>query len=145
MRNYTSASITGAKQAQPLGSLEQFLGCAGGEGPGLIASDATLGGGALSGLSADCGAADQPVDVLCVCGTALSKDRLSLSPGPSGLVGRVLESGHTAGEPTETHVRQVFMGADNAPRVANLACCGDAATEGDAAAGKGRGVARVAG
>ena len=39
------------------------------------------------------------MDVLCACGTALGKGRLSPSHGPSGLVGRVLESGHTAGEP----------------------------------------------
>jgi anti-sigma regulatory factor (Ser/Thr protein kinase) len=39
------------------------------------------------------------VEGLCACGTVLSKDRLSLRHGPSGSVGRVLESGHTAGEP----------------------------------------------
>lgn len=36
---------------------------------------------------------------LCACGTAPSRDRLSLSRRQSGLVGRVLESGHAAGEP----------------------------------------------
>jgi hypothetical protein len=152
MRDYTSANTKRAKQAQPQECLEgtPFFECAGGAGPGVIARDATLGGGALSGLLADCGAAEQPMDVMCTRGTALSQDRLSLRHGPSGLVGRVLESEHTAGEPIDAEcpgsgVRQVFMGADNAPRVASLAGRGAAATVGDVAAGEGRGVARVAG
>jgi hypothetical protein len=101
MRDFTSADTTRAKQAQPRKCLEgtPFFECAGGAGPGLIARDARLRGGALSGLLVDCDAAEQPVDVLCTCGTALSEDRLSLRHGPFGLVGRVLESGHTAGEP----------------------------------------------
>jgi hypothetical protein len=152
MRDYTSANTKRAKQAQPQRWLEgtPFFEYAGGAGPGLIARDATLRGGALSGLPVDCSAAEQPVDVLCTCGTALSEDRLSLRNGPSGLVGRVLDSGHTAGEPIVAEwpgsgVRQVFMGADNALRVANLAGRGDAATVGGVAAAEGRGVARVAG
>jgi len=165
MRDYISANTKRAKQARPQQWLEgtPFFECAGGAGPGLIARDTRLRGGALSGLLVDCNAAEQPVDVLCTCGTALSEDRLSLRHGPSGLVGRVLESGHTAGEPsvpernsppppdgarvlqTGTNLRQVFMGADNAPRVANLAGRGDAAMVGDVAAGEGRGVVRVAG
>jgi hypothetical protein len=152
MRDYTSANTERAEQARPQQRLERtpFFECAGGAGPGLIARDATLRGGALSRLLVDCSAAEQPVDVLCTCGTALSEDRLSLRRGPSGLVGRVLDSGHTAGEPIVAErpgsgVRQVFMGADNAPRVANLAGRGDAATVGDVAAGEGRGAARIAG
>ena len=152
MRDYTSANTKRAKQAQPQKWLERtpFFECAGRAGPGLIARDATIRGGALSGLLFDCDAAEPAVDVLCTCGTALSEDRLSLRHGPSGLVGRVLASGHTAGEPIVAErpgsgVLEVFMGADNAPRVANLAGRGDAATVGDAAAGEGRGVARVAG
>jgi hypothetical protein len=103
MRDDTSANTRRAKQAQPLRCLERtpFFECAGGAGPGLIARHATLRGSALSGLLVDCDAAGQPVDVLCTRGTALSEDSLSLPlrRGPSGLVGRVLESGHTAGEP----------------------------------------------
>ncbi len=96
--------------------------------------------------------------MLCACGTALSEGRLSVPHGPSGLVGRVLESEHTAGEPIvagrHSHpataaasglASQVFTGADNAPRVANLAGRDDAAEADDVAAGEGRGVARVAG
>jgi hypothetical protein len=56
-------------------------------------------GALCAGLPIICTAAWLPVDGLCACGTALSKDRLSLSRRPSGLVGRVPESGHTAGEP----------------------------------------------
>jgi hypothetical protein len=152
MREYTSANTKRAKRAQPQQWLEgtQFFECAGGAGPGLIARDATLRGGALGGLLVDCSAVEQPVDVLCTRGTALSEDRLSPRNGPSGLVGRVLDSGHTAGEPIVPEwpgsgVRQASKGADNAPRVANLAGRGDAATVGDLAAGEGRGVAGVAG
>jgi hypothetical protein len=162
MRDHTSANTKRAKQAQLQACLEwtPFFECAGGAGPGLIARDATLRGGALSGLLVDGNAAEQPVDVLCTCGTALSEERLSLRHGPSGLVGRVLESGHTAGEPivsdrnsapapagsqTGTNLCQVFMGADNAPRVANLAGRGHAAAVGDVAAGESRGVPRGAG
>ena len=167
MRASTSANTKRAKQAQPLlQSLEgtPFLECAGGEGPGLIARDATLRGDPLTGLLFDCNAAERPVDVLCVCGTALSRDRLSLSHRPSGLVGRVLESGHTVGEPivceqkeplgasrglspgqAGTTVDDVLMGADNALPVVNLAGGGDAATAGHVAAGPGRDVARIAG
>jgi len=166
MRASTSTNTKRAKQAQPLQSLEgtPFLECAGGEGPGLIVRDATLRGDALTGLLVDCNAAERPVDVLCVCGTALSRDRLSLSHRPSGLVGRVLESGHAAGEPivceqkeslgasvgfsqgqAGTTIDDVFMGADNALPVVNLAGGGDAATAGDVAAGPGRDVARIAG
>jgi hypothetical protein len=193
MRDYTSANTKRAKQAQPQQCLggTPFFECARAAGPGLIARQATLRGGALSGLLLCCDAAEQPVDVLCTCGTALSEDLLSLRHGPSGLVGRVLESGHTAGEPivpernshpapagapalarllrrricgaavagvnrpsgtpvgfsqgqSGTNLRQVFVAADNAPRVANPAGRGDAATVGDVAA-EGRGVARVAG
>ena len=77
----------------------------------------------------------------CACGTALSKDRLSVLHGPSGLVGRVLELGHAAGEPivagrSGSGVRQVFMGVDDARRIAKLV--GGAVTVGDVAAG-GRG------
>jgi hypothetical protein len=201
MRDYTSADTKRAKQAQQPGCLEwtplfESAGCA---GLGLIARDATLRGGALSGLLVDCNAAEQPVDVPCTRGTALSEERLSLRYGPSGLVGRVLESGHTVGEPivaertsapapagasvlagllraricglraricgaavadvnwpsrtsvgvsqgqTGTNLCQVFAGADNAPRVANLAGRGHAAAVGEVAAGEGRGVARAAG
>jgi hypothetical protein len=140
MRDDTSANTNRAKQAQPPQWLEgtPFFECAGGAGPGLIVRDATLRGGALSGLLVDCDAAEQ-LDVLCTCGTALSEDRLSLRHGPSGLVGRVLDSGYTAGEPivpernshappagapvlqTGTNLRRVFMGANNAPRVASVA------------------------
>ena len=165
MRATTSANTKRAKQAQPLQSPEEtpFLESAGGEGPGLIARDATPRGEALTGLLVDCNAAGRPVDVPCVCGTALSTDRLSLSHGPSGLVGRVLESGHAAGEPilcelkeplgasvgfsqgeAGTTIDDVFMGADNALPVVNLAGGGDAATAGDVAAGPGRDVARIA-
>jgi hypothetical protein len=128
MRDYTSANAKRAKQAWPQERLEGtlFLECAGGAGPGLI----------------DCEAAKPPVDVLCTCGIALSQDRLLPRHGPCALVGRVLESRHTAGEPD---LRRVFMGADNAPRVANLAGRGDASTAGDVAAGQDRGIARVAG
>jgi len=164
MRDYTSANTKRAKQASPQKCLgwTPFFECVRCAEPSLIALDATLRGGALSELLVDCNAAGQPVDVLCTCGTALSEDRLSLRHGPSGLVGRVLESGHTAGEPivpernahpapasapvlqTGTNPCQVFMGADNAPRVRDLAGRGDAATLGDAVAGAGRGVATVA-
>jgi hypothetical protein len=165
MRDDTSPNTRRAKQAQPQKCLEgtPFFECAGGVGPGLIVRDATLRGGALSRLLVDCDAAEPVVDVLCTRGITLSQDRLSLRHGSSGLVGRVPESGHTAGEPivpernshpppagapalqTGTDLRQVFMGADKAPRVANLAGRGDAATVGDVAAGESRGVARVAG
>ncbi len=137
MRDYTSANTKRAKQAQPQKCLEgtPFFESAAGAGPDLIVRGATLTGGALGGLLVGCDAAEQPVDVLCTCGTAPSKDRLSLRHGPSGLVGRVLELRHTAGEPIvagcpASGVRQVFTGADNAPGVANPA---------------GRGVARAAG
>jgi hypothetical protein len=101
-------------------------------------------------LLVDCNAAEQPVDVLCTCGTALSEGRLSLRHRPSGLVGRVSESGHTAGEPSipERNAHpppQVLVGADNALRIVGVAGRGSAATAGDVAAGAGRGVARVAG
>jgi hypothetical protein len=143
MRDYTSANAKRAKQAQPQKCLEGTLSFkrTGGAGPGLIVCDATLRGGALSGLLVDCDAAAPPVDVVCTCGITLSEDRLSLRHGPSGLVGRVFESGHTAGEPD---LRQAFVGADDAPGVANRAGRGDAATVGDVAAGEGRGVARGA-
>ena len=98
------------------------------------------------------------MDVLCACGTALDKGRLSPSYRPSGLVGRVLESGHTAGEPIlaerDLHAAQgqagttapeVFMGAANARRVANLAGRAVVATVGDVAARGGRGVAGFVG
>jgi hypothetical protein len=152
MRDYTSAHKTRAKQAQPQTCLEvmPFFECAGCAGPGLIARDATLRGGALSGLLLCWDAAEQPVDVLCTRGTARSEGRLSLRHGLSGLVGRVLESGHTAGGPivflpsrAATTVRRVFTGA-GALRVVDLASDGGAATEGDVAAGAGRGVAGFA-
>jgi hypothetical protein len=124
MRDEISADTKRAKQAQPPQCLEgtPFLESSGGTGPGLIAA---LGGGALSGLLVDCDAAEQPVDVLCTRGTALSEDPLSPRHGPSGLVGRVLESEHTAGEPVVPEwpgsaVPQVLMGADSAPRVARV-------------------------
>lgn len=166
MRDSISANTKRAKESQTLQPLEgtPFLECAGGAGPGRIARDTTVGGGALTGLRADRSPAERPVDVLCVCGTVLSEDRLSLPHGPSGLVGRVLELGHAAGEPivagvnrppgaavgpsqgqTGTNLCHVFMGADNARRVANLAGRGDAATVGDVAAEECRGVARVVG
>jgi hypothetical protein len=152
MRDDTSANTKRAKQAQPQECLERtlFFECAAGAGPGLIVRDATLRGGALSGPLVDCEVAEPPVDVLCTCGIALSQDRLSLRHARSGLVGRVLESGHTAGEPVVAEwrgsgVRQVFMGADNARRVANPAGRGAAATVGDVAVGEARGVARAAG
>jgi hypothetical protein len=101
MRSSISANTKRAKQPQPLQPLEgtSFLECAGGEGPGLIARGTTVRRGAVTGLRADCSAPEQQADVLCVCGTVLSEDCLSLPHGPSGLVGRVLEPGHTAGEP----------------------------------------------
>jgi hypothetical protein len=152
MRDSTSANTKRAKQAQPQQWLEgtPFFECAGGAGLGLIARDDTLRGGALSAQLVDCSAAEQPVDVLCTCGTALSEDRLSLRYGPSGLVGRVLDSGHTAVEPIVpgwlgSGVREAFTGVDNAPRVANLAGRDDAARVGDVAAGVGRGVTRATG
>jgi hypothetical protein len=84
---------------QPL-EVAPFLGSARGEGSGLIARDDLVRGGPLTGLLVGCIAAEQWVDVLCACGTALSKDRLSLSRRPFGLVGRVFDPGHTAGKPT---------------------------------------------
>jgi hypothetical protein len=152
MRDYTSANTKRAKQAQPRECLDgtPSFECAGGAGPGLIARGATLGGGALSGLLVDCDAVEQPVDVLCTCGTAPSEDRPSLRHGPFGLVGRVLGSEHTVGKPVDAEcpgsgLRQVFTGAANAPRVANLAGRDDVARVGDVAAAVGRGVARAAG
>jgi hypothetical protein len=61
--------------------------------------------------------------------------------------GTTVGGGALTGEPIVPHRKlgQVFVGADNAPRVANLAYRGRAATVGDVAAGEGRGVARVAG
>jgi anti-sigma regulatory factor (Ser/Thr protein kinase) len=88
-----------------------------------------------------CTAAEPPVDGLCACGTALSKECLSLPDRPSGLVGRVLESGHTAGEPIVagqdpgTTVDKVLMGADDAQRVAGRMGSGDLLAVGDVAAG----------
>src|SRR5438552_8585095 len=93
--------------------------------------------GALwAGLLFICTAAEQPMDGLCACGTALSKDRLSLPDRPSGLVGRGLEPGHTAGEPIvaeqdpRTTVKQVLMGADDARRAAERMGSGDPFTVG---------------
>ena len=135
-----------------------FLECAGGDGPDLIASGAALTGSARARVLDDCNAAQHLMDVLCACGTALDKGRLSPSHRPSGLVGRVLESGHTAGEPIlaeqNLHAAQgqagtigheVFMGADNARRVANLASRFVVAKVGDVAARGGRGVAGFVG
>ncbi|HEY1520232.1 MAG TPA: hypothetical protein VGF91_27660 [Solirubrobacteraceae bacterium] len=135
-----------------------FLECAGGDGRGLIASGAALRGSARAGVLDDCNAAEHPMDVLCACGTVLDEGRLSPSHRPSGLVGRVLESGHTAGEPIvaeqNLHAAQgeagtaadgVFMGADNARRVASLAGRAVVAKVGDVAARGGRGVAGFVG
>jgi hypothetical protein len=101
MRDYISPNTTRVEQARPQKCLEwtRFFEGTGGAGPGLIARHATLRGGALSGQLLCCDAAEEPVDVLCTRGTALSEDRLSPRHRRSGLVGRVLESGHTAGEP----------------------------------------------
>jgi anti-sigma regulatory factor (Ser/Thr protein kinase) len=100
--------------------------------------------GALwTGLLVICTAAEQPVDGPCACGTVLSKDSLSLSDRLSGLVGRVLESGHTAGEPIVAEqgpdqataaVEQLLMGADNVQRAAERLDSGDPLTIIDVAA-----------
>ena len=152
MRDYAPVNTKRAEQAQPQQWFEgpPSFESAAGAGPGLTARDATLRGGALSGLPFDGNAAEQPVDVLCTCGTALSKARLSIRDGPSWLVGGVPESGYTVGEPIvfvqsrmATAVRRVLTGA-GALRVVDLVDDGDAATTGDVAAGAGRDVAGFA-
>jgi hypothetical protein len=152
MRDSTSVNTKRAKQAQPQQWLEgtPSFESAAVAGPGLTARDATLRGGALSGLLLDGNAAEPPVDVLCTCGTALSKARPSIRDGPSWLVGRVPESGYTVGEPivlvqsrTATAVRRVFTGA-GALRVVDLVDDDDVATTGDVAAGAGRDIAGFA-
>ena len=152
MRDYASVDTKRAERAQPQQWLEgtpSFESVAG-AGPGLTARDATLRGGALSGLPFAGNAAEQSVDVLCTCATALARRVCPYGTGLSWLVGRVLESGYTVGEPivfvqsrTATAVRRVSTGA-GALRVVDLVDDGDAATTGDVAAGAGRDVAGFA-
>ncbi len=72
---------------------------AAGDELGLITRDVVIRTGALTGLLVVWNATEKNLDVICACGTAPSKEGLSLSRRRSGFVGRVLESGHTAGEP----------------------------------------------
>ena len=65
----------------------------------LVTHGAAFGTGALTGLLVIRDAAEDRLDVICACGTAPSEDRLSLAARRSAFVGRVLESGRTAGEP----------------------------------------------
>src|SRR5947209_17932253 len=100
MRHSTSANNRHAKQAP---AEQQPTGVPFPEGPGggelcLITRDAVARTGALTGLLVVCNAAEKQLDVLCACGTAPRRDRLSLPEERSGFAGRVLESGHAAGE-----------------------------------------------
>jgi hypothetical protein len=97
------------------------LECAGGGEVCLIMRDAVIRTGALTGLLVVWSAAEKQMDVLCACGTAPRRNRLSLPKERSGFVGRVLQSGRTAGEP---------IAADQDPylaRAASGACAGYAA------------------
>ncbi len=66
---------------------------------GLITRDVVIRTGALTGLLVAWNATEKHLDVICACGTAPSKEGMPLSRKRSGFVGRVLASGHTAGEP----------------------------------------------
>jgi diguanylate cyclase (GGDEF)-like protein len=104
MRHSTSANNKRAKQA-PVE--QQPLGVPFPEGPGggelcLITRDAVARTGALTGLLVVWSAAETQLEVLCACGTDPRMDRLSLPEEWSGFAGRVLESGHAAGEPIDS-------------------------------------------
>ena len=101
MRQSTSSSTERTKQGAPwlppggTPSLELVAG----DELGLITRDVVIRTGALTGLLVAWNATEKHLDVICACGTAPSKEGLSLSRKRSGFVGRVLASGHTAGEP----------------------------------------------
>ena len=101
MRQSTSSSTErttqGAPWLPPGGT--PSLGLLAGDELGLITRDVVIRTGALTGLLVAWNATEKHLDVICACGTAPSKEGLSLSRKRSGFVGRVLASGHTAGEP----------------------------------------------
>jgi diguanylate cyclase (GGDEF)-like protein len=103
MRHSTSANHKPASQApakqQPTGV--SFPECAGSGELSLITRDAVARTGALTGLLVVWSAAEKQLDVLCACGTAPRRARLTLVGERSGFAGRVLDSGRTAGEPID--------------------------------------------
>jgi hypothetical protein len=97
MSSSTERTTQGAPSLPPGGT--PSLGLLAGDELGLITRDVVIRTGALAGLLVAWNATEKDVDVICACGTAPSKEGLPLSRKRSGFVGRVLASGHTAGEP----------------------------------------------
>ena len=120
MRHPTFANTNQAlAQHQPDGV--KSLECAGGDELCLITHDVATRTGALTGLLVLRTESDEQLDVLCACGTAPRKDRLSLPARYSEFACRVVESGRPAGGPIDATLNPSLAAAASGARASYAA------------------------